>query len=157
MWLLRKVITLAIIPNLRAAFCAALIAMPLSASAFETPVDNNFRITGMGSDRQSQLLIRYRAVLFEGEMYICGAYSSRGSSRIASSFAREVLREGKMTMGETTVKRNLTFFNAVSSANNDTRLDGVMAQCLSTGISATPAELPSVRIELRSGRYRVRR
>ena len=146
-----------LLSRLRIIASVALIFLPISASAFEILVDDNFRGTGMRSSRQSEIIIRYRAVLFEGDMYICGAYSSRGGATASTQMARQVMREADMVMGDQTVMRNLLFFNIVSSANNSVALDGAMANCASTGISAQPADLRSVRIDIRAGRYRVSR
>ena len=106
---------------------------------------------------QAEMMIRYRAVLFEDEMYICGAYSNRGGGAMITRLGREVMREATMVMGDRTVMRNLSFFNVVSSANNSVALEGTMANCVTTGISVQPAQLRSVRIDIRAGRYRVGR
>lgn len=103
------------------------------------------------------MMFRYRAVLFEGEMHICGAYSNRGRGAVTTRLGREVMREATMVMGDRTVMRNLSFFNVVSSANNGVGLEGTMANCATTGISVRPNELRNVRIEVREGRYRVGR
>jgi hypothetical protein len=143
--------------SIRTAAAAVLaIFLPISASALDVTVDDSFGGYGFNWDRTGEMLIRYRPVLVDGEMYICGAYSNRGGANI-TRLGRQVMREASITMNGADVVRNLQFFNVVSSANNRTELVGTTASCMNTGLRPSNMDLSTVSIGIRSGRYRVRR
>ena len=135
---------------------SALISLPISASALQVQVDGTFAGYGLQWARQAEMLIRYRPVIFEGEMHICGAYSNRGGTDI-TRLGRQVMREATIKMDGSTILRNLDFFNVVSSANNGVQLVGTTANCANTGLAVTSQQLSTVEIDIREGRYRVGR
>ena len=140
--------------RLKSAALAALAAtlLPLSANALDVQVDDTFGGMTMTWATNSTTLIRYRPVMHEGEMYICGAYSNNGGNNI-TRVGREVVREATIKMEGSTVMRNLDFFNVVSSANNSNGLVGTTASCRSTGLAPTNAQFSTVEIFIRGGRY----
>jgi hypothetical protein len=108
---------------------------------------------GFRWDRNGEMLIRYRAVVVDGQLHICGAYSNRGGSSI-TRLGRQVLREATITMDGSSVLRNLQFFNVVSNANNSNGLVGTTASCVNTELTPTKAQVSTIEINIRSGRYR---
>ena len=146
--------TIAFIKSLATAIC---FVAPLSVSALEVQVDDTFGLYGFSWDRQGEMVIRYRPVVHEDQLYICGAYSNRGGSGATTNLGRQVMREARMKMGDETIARNLTFFNIVSSSNNSTRLVGTTAKCRNTNRTAEGLDVTTVEIQIRNGRYRANR
>jgi hypothetical protein len=131
--------------------------IPLSASALEVQVTDNFGYDGFQWDQRSSMHIRYSPVMHEGVLYICGAYSNAGGGASLARLGRQAMREARITMGGQTIARNMSFFRIVSNANVSNGLVGTTADCDSTGLTPTQAQLSTIRMELREGRYRVRR
>ncbi len=128
---------------------------PAQSSALEVVVDQSFNGIRFDWDRTGDMLIRYRPVIHEGELHVCGAYSNRGG-RTFVRLGREVMRQASASVSGSTVVRNLSFFNVVSNANNSNGLEGQVANCVNTGRAATAAELGTFELNVRDGKYRVR-
>lgn len=114
----------------------------------------NFKGGGLGWSDHGDMMYRFTAIERDGEVFICGAYSGRGSS-IGRKFTREAMRLAKVTVDDQTILRNLRFFAEASSANWDNRLVGSATRCNATGEPAGSLDLNAVRVELREGRYRI--
>lgn len=133
----------------------------VTVAAAEATIENdpivteNFRAGGGSWDRIGSVIFRYTAIARNNEVYICGAFTGRGSTNIRR-LSREVMTQAKVTAGEQTIMRNLRFFAEASNANFSSRLVGVETNCRSTGKSLDTVPLGSVRVQTREGRYRIR-
>lgn len=103
-----------------------------------------------------RVVFRYTAIERNNEIYICGAFTGQGSSRIRS-LSREVMRQASVTSNGETIMRNLRFFREASSAKFSSALVGVETICNSTGLAAGTVPLEGIRVKTRDGRYRVER
>lgn len=101
------------------------------------------------------ILHRYAAIERNGEIYVCGAYARKGSANL-SRLSREAMRQATVTANGQTISSNLSYFSPVSSSNWDNGLVGVQTNCRTTGEAAGSFDLDAVRVEMRSGRYRIR-
>lgn len=121
----------------------------------DTPlVSANFGGGSGNWDGFGSVIYRFTTVVQDNEVFICGAYTGRGSSDIRK-LSREVMRQARITADGQTIMHNLRFFNEVSNSNFVTNLVGVETNCRSTGKSADEVSLNNIRIETRDGRYRV--
>ncbi len=128
-----------------------------SSESLQVTVDDSFAASGLQWDSNgSELFIRYRPVMEDGQMYICGAYTNRGAS-IITRLGRQAMGRSTIKMNGETVLRGLSFFNIVSSANRATGLVGTTAFCRNTGLSPSKEEFATVRIDIPTGRYRIQR
>jgi hypothetical protein len=133
----------------------------VAATAAEVTIDDtpivtaNFGGGGGNWEGVGSVVFRYTAIEKNNEVYICGAYTGRGSTNIRK-LSREVMRQATVTSNGQTVLRNLRFFAEASNANFASQLVGVETTCQSTGKSADEVPLGSVRVQTREGRYRVR-
>ncbi|WP_342075238.1 hypothetical protein [Yoonia sp. SS1-5] len=109
-----------------------------------------FQWDGLGS-----MLARFRAVMIDGELNICGAYTNSGGRKY-SDLNREVMRQATIKMNGTRLLNDLRYFNVISNSQKDVYLEGSNAACRTTGIAATPEEIATVEIDVRSGTYRRR-
>ncbi len=132
---------------------------PLSASsnAPEVTVDDSFAGLQLAWDSNgAETFIRYRPVMQNGQMFICGTYTNRGGS-IFNRLGRQALTGGTIEMNGNTVLRGLQFFNIVSNANRSANLVGTTATCRNTGLSPSEEEFATVRIDIPTGRYRIQK
>ena len=129
-----------------------------SGAASETPAQPDAAPANpvVTSNFGGGLRFRYTAIDRDGEVYVCGAYTGRGT-QTSRKFSREAMRLGKVTIDGNEVLRNLRYFQEASSANWDNALVGVETSCRSTGLPAGSVDFTAVRVELREGRYRIYR
>ncbi|WP_100367307.1 hypothetical protein [Yoonia maricola] len=128
-----------------------------STQSLEVTVDDSFAATGLQwNSNGAEIFIRYRPVMENGEMYICGAYSNRGGS-IFSRLGRQAVNGSTVKMNGDTIMRGVGFFNVVSNANREAELVGTTAFCRNTGLSPSREEFATVQIDVPTGRYRIQR
>ncbi len=101
------------------------------------------------------VIYRFVAIERDGEVFVCGAFTGRGSSN-SRRLSREVMRQASMSVNGETIRQNLRFFTETSNANFSTLLVGVETSCASTGRAAGTVPLSAVRVDIRNGNYRVR-
>ncbi|KJZ18302.1 hypothetical protein [Loktanella sp. S4079] len=131
-------------------------ATAAEATVVDTPVVTaNFGRGGGNWEGFGNILYRYAVIEQNNEVYICGAYTGRGSTNIRK-LSREVMRQATATSNGQTIMRNMRFFSEVSNSHLSTSLVGVETNCRSTGKSVDEVPLNSIRVETRGGRYRVR-
>lgn len=134
-------------------------ATPPSASSntVEVTVDSSFAgVQFAWNSNGAETFIRYRPVIQDGQMYICGAYTNRGGS-IFNRLGRQAVTGATIEMNGSTVLRGLQFFSIVSNANRGTQLVGTTARCRNTGLSPSEQELSTVQINVRRGQYRIQK
>ncbi|MFA8441555.1 MAG: hypothetical protein ACEPO0_06775 [Yoonia sp.] len=128
-----------------------------SSDTLQVTVDDSFAGAGLQWDSNgAETFIRYRPVMENGQMYICGAYSNRGGS-IFMRFGRMALSRSTVEMNGDTILRGLGFFNIVSIANREAELVGTTAFCRNTGLSPSREEFATVQIDVPTGRYRMQK
>lgn len=110
---------------------------------------------GLSWARNGSLIFRYAAIERNGEVFICGAFTGRGSTNVRKA-SREAMRQAKATVNGQVVLRDLRYFTEASNASWDAGLVGTETSCRSTGQSVEAVPLNAVRVEMRQGRYRVR-
>ncbi|MDO6590054.1 hypothetical protein DS901_01410 [Loktanella sp. D2R18] len=135
----------------------AVATAPAAAATIEdTPiVTANFGSGGGSWEGFGNILFRYAVIEQNNEVYICGAYTGRGSTNIRK-LSREVMRQATATSNGQTILRNMRFFKEVSNSHLSTSLVGVETNCRSTGQSVDAVPLNSIRVQTHEGRYRVR-
>lgn len=126
-----------------AVMAACFVGAP--ASAQTVAVDNNFYVDTVDWDGAGRVLIRWRPVLIDGKISICGAYAVRGGS-LYSGLTRRAMRNIRAENGQGFMMPNMGFFRQVSSANYDSRAQGVQANCRVSSIAGSPADLQSMRL-----------
>jgi hypothetical protein len=125
-----------------------------AATSLDVTVDDSFGGSGLRWDRAgAETFVRYRPVMQDGEMYICGAYSNRGGGFI-NDVGRQAMNRGLIIMNGEVVLRRLAFFNLVSSSNRENDLVGVATNCRNTGLRPSNEDLATVTIRIPTGRYR---
>jgi len=128
-----------------------------SSDTLEITVDDSFAVYAFTWDRiGSETYIRYRPVMENGQMYVCGALSTRGGSDIRK-VSVQAMRRSTIEMNGSSIMRNMNFFNIVSNANLSSELVGTTASCQNSGLSPTQAEFQTVRLVVPSGRFSFRR
>ncbi|MEJ8560110.1 hypothetical protein QTO30_01865 [Yoonia sp. GPGPB17] len=128
-----------------------------SSDTVQITVDDSFAGYVLQWDSNgAETFIRYRPIMENDQMYICGAYSNRGGS-IFSRLGRQALNGSTVKMNGNTVMRGLGFFNVVSNANRQAELVGTTAFCSNTGLSPSREEFVTVRIDVPTGRYRIQK
>lgn len=131
------------------------VTAPTQTTVASNPVvDPAFKRGGGTWDPIGSAMFRYTAIERNGEIYICGAFTARGSGTIRR-LSREVMRQATVTANGQTVLRNLRFFREASNAAYPTQLVGVETNCASTGDPVGSFPLNSVVVETRPGRYRI--
>lgn len=100
--------------------------------------------------------VRYKPFIVNGELVICGGFSSHGGARQTRA-SRAMLKESSAKLNGHTVMRDMSFFSAVNSRYNDVGLVGQPATCRSTGDPASPEMLSTFEFDNGDGRVRVRR
>ena len=138
---------------LAAALCAL---APVTTAAQGLVVNSTFGSGGGSWADGTEILYRYNGVSIDGELYICGALSSRLSGGNSYRFAQALLREGQIELGGQSILRNLSFFAMVSNDNIATQLEGTTASCKGTGLPAAGLDLSTLDVVFRQGRYRIR-
>jgi hypothetical protein len=133
---------------------AVTVAAPEATLENDPIVTVNFLGGGGSWEGFGSVLFRYTAIARNNEVYICGAYTGRGSPNIRG-LTREVMKQASVTAGGQTIMRNLRFFAEASNANFSSELVGVETNCRSTGQSLDAVPLSSVRVQTRDGRYRI--
>lgn len=118
-------------------------------------VTASFGGTGFNWSRNGGLMLRFSAIERDGEVWICGSFTGRGSSN-SRKLSREAMRQATVVSNGQVIMRNLRFFAEASNGNWESRLVGTETNCQSTGQSVGAVPLDSVSVEMRSGRYRVR-
>jgi hypothetical protein len=133
----------------------AVVTAQVAASASPV-VASNFGGGGLSWGSVGSMMFRFAALEQNGEVVICGAYTRRGSSN-ARALSREAMRQATVTVNGETIMRDMRFFTAASSGNWESSLIGIETNCRSTGQPAGSVSLNAVGVEIREGRYRVRR
>ena len=141
------------IKNLMAA--AAITLAASGAQAQSVAIDDTFLVGGGKWDGLGSIYMRFRPVVANGEILICGAYSSTGGSKY-TRLNRQVVRGGKAVVGNRVLSNSLSFFNQVSNSHNAVELVGQTASCMNTGVAADGIDLNAIEFNFRSGRYRRR-
>lgn len=127
----------------------------VEAVAFANPiVTPEFKTSG-GSGDGFRIRIRYTGIEASGEVYICGAVTTRGI-REATQVARQSLGRSRITANGQTILSGLSFFRMASGANFTSALVGVDTGCRATGVPSGTIDLDSVQIEGGEGSFRVR-
>jgi len=135
------------------ALCFVLGLGPNLASAQQVQIMDNFLGGRMQWDTAAYTLIRWIPTIVDGEIYVCGAISTRGAARI-KRFGSQMEARSRVFMGNTLIKRNLNEFTDISSRHIDDGLDGQMAGCGGTGVQGTAEDLANVRLDMFTGPYR---
>ena len=137
---------------------AVVLALPAqqSLAGGGPQVTDSFGGGGFRWEGNGGLLFRFAAVEQDGKIFVCGAYTRRGASN-SRALSREAMRQAEVTVGGQRIMRDLRFFTAASNGNWSTSLVGVETTCRSSGVAAAGVQLRDVRVEMREGRYRVRR
>ena len=144
--------------NFRSLILALLtaVATPVAASDLTMTVDEYFGWGGGGWESGADYFYRYNGVIEDGELYVCGAFTSDVRGGRSYRFGRALLREGWVEMNGEIILRNIEFFTLASNRHMSSELVGIEAQCKATGISATEDDILTMEIQFRSGRYTIR-
>lgn len=141
----------------RLAVVAALSLVSTVATAQTVTVDNTFGGGELRWDsRGGGVKFRYRPVVQDGIVYVCGAFATFGGPTQAR-LGREVMRQAQLQFQGRRIQRNLSFFNWVSSTGWEDTLIGREAECQSTDMPAANVDLSQFSVYIRSGTYSVRR
>lgn len=141
----------------RLAVVAALSLVSTAATAQTMAVDNTYGGGEMRWDtRGGGVKFRYRPVVQDGTIYVCGAFATFGGPA-QSRLGREVMRQAQLQFQGRRVKSNLSFFNWVSSTGWDDTLVGREVECRSTDMPAANVDLTQFSVYIRPGTYSVRR
>lgn len=139
------------------ALCA-LLAFPLtsvSASASSKsdprPVTKEFSGGKFNWKKSGDFVFRWDAFNNDGQLEICGLYSTAGST-FGAVISEKVLVEAKITLDGKLIKRGLHFFKAVPNETRDVKHVGKMANCRITK-HAFPQDPSKLKIEFRHGTY----
>lgn len=125
-----------------------------SATAQQTAVTANWAGGELNWDGPARTQIRWAAIPSNGEVLICGAYSNIGGNKI-TRLSRVVMQGSRVLDANGSVVMNsISFFTNISSAHYQSKLEGQMAGCRSTGRPATDAELSGLRLDVKTGRIR---
>lgn len=132
------------------------LAFALPASAQQVQVDQSFGGSEFNWSGTGSILIRYRPIIVEGEIFVCGVYAFQGGATKAR-LAAAVMRDAQAKVNGQTILRNLSGFSSVSPQFYAASLDGQAANCIGSGDAGTTADLATFEMVFRSGKYRVRR
>lgn len=129
------------------------VTAPLTASAQSVVVDDSFAGgTFRWSDRGS-MYFRWRPVLNDGQIFICGVRANNASSNRTSRLNSAALRDAKIVLNDQRVMQGLDFFATANSAHVAQKLVGQTSNCRATSLAAN-TDIGALRLEFRKGRYR---
>jgi len=133
---------------------AAISLLPVNATAQSQVVDgfrvDQFRWTGAAST-----MVRWKPMLLDGELLICGSYSTRGAGRFRG-FGREMMQRTNVRLNGQVVKRGVSHFSSVQSQHMNSRMVGQPADCARLGRSGTDADLNNITLDYFNGPFRSR-
>jgi hypothetical protein len=132
------------------------LAFTAPAAAQTTEVNEQFRHHSVNWSGPSTgaMLVRWRPVIVDGKIAICGAYANRGGSTFVR-LGRQAIRNMWIDRNGTAFMRNLHFF-AVDGSEAYTRgLIGERATCRVTNTPGTADSLSEFTFGYRAGRYRL--
>lgn len=136
------------------------LALLLGALAFSTPaaaettqIDERFRGGTFDWSGNGSTLVRWRAILVDGKIGVCGAWSARGGGNY-TRLSRQAIADMRVERDGVVFMRGLSFFNAVGAAAYQSGLEGRTANCRITSTPGTPADLKSMRLQFTPQRYR---
>lgn len=119
---------------------AAVCFVGAPASAQQVVIDDNFEVYGFSWDGSGRGLIRWRPVLIDGKIAICGAYSVQGGRKYVD-LTRRAVRNLRASSDGGFFMPNMSFFRQVSSAHIADGATGQMANCRVSATEGTPADL----------------
>ena len=124
-----------------------------TANAQSAQIDSGWRGFELRWDTTRRTQIQWNAFEVDGNLMICGAYSTRGG-RVAHDFTKEALRHTQIRLNGSTILRSPTFFEPVSNAHYQSRLQGQTAGCRTLDVAVNPSDLRNVDITVQTSRIR---
>ena len=129
------------------------LALAAPAVAQTTEINEQFRNAGFSWSRNGSMLIKWRPVIVDGNIAICGAYASRGGSTIAN-LNRQAVRDMWIKRNGSSFMRDISFFAVQGTRAYGRRLQGDLANCRVTSTPGTPESLSEFSFGFEPGRYR---
>jgi len=130
---------------------ALTLSTPVAAET--TQIDDRFRGGTFDWSGNGSTIVRWRAVLVDGKIGICGAWAARGGGNY-NRLSRQAIADMRVERDGVTFMRGLSFFNAVGAAAYQTGLAGRTANCRITATPGTPKDLKTMRLQFTPQRYR---
>jgi hypothetical protein len=133
----------------------ALGAMATTATAQSIQIDDTWAGGELQWAQNGRTKIRWRPVILEGELHICGAYASIGGPKYRR-LSHAVMEQTSVKLDGSVIIRATTHFSLVNTRHYQSDFVGEAAACRATGIQATSDVFNRVELDVKTGRVQTR-
>lgn len=138
-------------------FVIAALSMTMATSAAAqvptTLVDNRFNSGTLNWEGNGSTLVRWRAVIIDGNIAICSAYAVRGGRKY-NNLSKQAVATIRIERNGSNFMPSLRHSAIHGSTAYSQRLVGSKANCRVTSTPGTPADLSEFRADVTPQRFR---